>query len=57
MPKKVETIKHLSKRCREEIRSNMSMVQLLTGKGEGISWMKKIIKIRTENRTRDQRAF
>jgi hypothetical protein len=55
--KEVETIEHLSKRCREEMRSNMSAVQLLTGKGEGISWMKKIIKIRAENRTKDQRAF
>jgi len=50
--KEVETLEHLATNCTKDTRNNKRMNQILGEKGEGISWMKKILRLRKENKTK-----
>jgi len=41
----IETLEHLATNCIIEIKHNTRIIQLLSEKGEEVSWMKKILRI------------
>lgn len=47
--KEVETSECLATNCTENTRIIKRMNEILGEKGEGISWMKKILRLRKEN--------